>query len=116
MEQMRNVAALFAAKLRLTFTRLLVNAALVNCSVLTAQFEFLTLKAFANSSPGLRFGNPGKEASIGEDANLKGLRRGTPLQPDLSWGCDKTKGDLTPRVSKQTLGWNLPTLSALGSN
>jgi hypothetical protein len=36
----------------------------------------LTLKAFANSSPGLRFGNPGiTHAIFTEDATLKGLRR-----------------------------------------
>jgi hypothetical protein len=34
----------------------------------------LTLRAFANSSPGLRFGNPGKAHSFLEDATLKGLR------------------------------------------
>ena len=28
-------------------------------SLMLVQFEFLTLKAFANPSPGLRFGNPG---------------------------------------------------------
>ena len=35
-----------------------------------------TLKAFANSSPGLRFGNPGNTHSFLEDATLKELRRG----------------------------------------
>jgi hypothetical protein len=39
----------------------------------------LTLKAFANSSPGLRFGNSGKEAfTFLEDATLKELRRRSP--------------------------------------
>jgi len=32
------------------------------------------LKAFANSSPGWRFGNPGKPISFIEDATLKELR------------------------------------------
>ncbi len=35
----------------------------------------LTLKAFANSSPGLRFGNPGKACRFLEHATLKELRR-----------------------------------------
>jgi hypothetical protein len=35
----------------------------------------LTLKAFANSSPGLRFGNRGKAPLILEEATLKELRR-----------------------------------------
>jgi hypothetical protein len=34
-----------------------------------------TLKAFANSSPGLRFGNPGNLHTFLEDATLKELRR-----------------------------------------
>jgi len=38
-------------------------------------FLGLTLKAFANSSPGLRFGNPGIKRHQMEDATLQGLRR-----------------------------------------
>jgi hypothetical protein len=34
------------------------------------------LKAFANFSPGLRFGNPGKRIPFPEGATLKELRRG----------------------------------------
>jgi hypothetical protein len=37
----------------------------------------ITLKALANSSPGLRFGNPGKTHPFVEGATLKELR----------WGC-----------------------------
>ena len=36
-----------------------------------------TLKALANSSPGLRFGNPGKGISFVLHATLKELRRGS---------------------------------------
>ena len=37
--------------------------------------EINTLKAFANSGPGLRFGNPGRTHPFLEDATLKELRR-----------------------------------------
>jgi hypothetical protein len=39
----------------------------------------LTLKAFTNFSPGLRFGNPGKEAPHSQQT-LKGLRRGNTVE------------------------------------
>jgi hypothetical protein len=37
-------------------------------------YRRITLKAFANSSPGLRFGNPGKRIPFLEGATLKELR------------------------------------------
>jgi len=44
----------------------------------------LTLKAFANFSPVLRFGNPGKtNPNIFDDATLKGLRHRSPNQQSL---------------------------------
>ncbi len=42
---------------------------------ITSSPPILTLKAFANSSPGLRFGNPGKGILFLEGATLKELRR-----------------------------------------
>ena len=52
----------------------------------------VTLKAFANSSPGLRFGKPGEHAFILEDATLKELRRLslTPKQSQLLRSCEKS--------------------------
>jgi hypothetical protein len=38
----------------------------------------LTLKAFANSSPGLRFGNPGNTRHLQKTQTLKGLSRRSP--------------------------------------
>jgi hypothetical protein len=46
--------------------------------VLSTEFHAraVTLKALANSSPGLRSGNPGKtRPNVFQDATLKGLRR-----------------------------------------
>jgi hypothetical protein len=68
----------------------------------------ITLKAFANFSPGLCFGNPGKSAfPFIEDATLKELRRRsqTAKQAQLLQSCNKlTVFALLPRVSRQTLG------------
>ena len=71
----------------------------------------LPLKAFANSSPGLRFGNPGEQRiPIFEDATLKGLRRRPPNRKARRNSFRVAKNLLgassEPRVSKQTLGWN----------
>ena len=69
----------------------------------------ITLKAFANSSPGLRFGNPGKTHPISRRRNSEGVasafvnrKAAQPLQ-----GCEQSPASIfEPRVSKQTLGWN----------
>ena len=66
-----------------------------------------TLKAFANSSPGLRFGNPGKTDPISRKGNSEGVapafvNRKT-AQP-LSGLRTISRGIFEPRVSKQTLG------------
>jgi len=53
------------------------------------QFE-LTLKAFANSSPGLRFCNPGGDAPIYKERTLKALRRETRRPVELLQSCHKT--------------------------
>jgi len=69
----------------------------------------LTLKAFANSSPGLRFGNPGTtHPYFFKDPTLKELgRRSLIAEPaQLFQSCELTKMRLIARVSKQTLGWD----------
>ena len=68
----------------------------------------LTLKAFANSSPGLRFGNPGNSAfQFFEDATLKGLRRRPPNRKarrnSFRVATNLLGASSEPRVSKQTL-------------
>jgi hypothetical protein len=63
----------------------------------------ITLKAFANSSPGLRFGNPGKSVPFLEGATLKELRRRL-LSPQPPSGLRTISSRIfEPRVSK-TLG------------
>ena len=61
----------------------------------------ITLKAFANSSPGLRFGDPGITLSFEKGATLKGLRRrlfdrgrSQPLQgcASVKSGCASSQG------------------------
>jgi hypothetical protein len=52
----------------------------------------LTLKAFANFSPRLRFGNPGKSA------------RGNPMRSQLLQSCDKTKHASYPQGFKANPG------------
>jgi len=66
----------------------------------------ITLKAFANSSPGLRLGNPGNGQFIIEDITLKELLRPSTIKPpQLFQSCKETFGGTTfPRVSKPTLG------------
>jgi hypothetical protein len=55
----------------------------------------LTLKAFANSSPGLRFGNPGKEGSFfADDANPE--RVASRYLSQLLQSCDKTNRRILP--------------------
>ena len=88
----------------------------------------ITLKAFANSGPGLRFGNPGKEAFIFRRRNSE--RAASPFAnrktAQLFRVAKNLLERLAPRVSKQTLpphagcsrgdpglGWNSRTLSAL---
>jgi hypothetical protein len=68
----------------------------------------LTLKAFANSSPGLPLATLGIMHSFLEDATLKELRRHRHIakQSQLLQSCEKSLAVLEPRVSKQTLGWN----------
>jgi len=69
----------------------------------------ITLKALANFSPGLRFGNPGQTGSFLEYATLKELplhsQWANPSQL-LQSGEKPVDGILNPGVSKQTLGWN----------
>jgi hypothetical protein len=52
----------------------------------------LTLKAFTNFSPRLRFGNPGKSA------------RGNPMRSQLLQSCDKTKHASYPQGFKANPG------------
>ena len=66
-----------------------------------------TLKAFANSSPGLRFGNPGNIHSFLEDAALKELRRGFVTARLFATPSELRRiscATFEPRVSKQTPG------------
>jgi len=77
---------------------------------MVANLSTLTLKAFANFSPGLRFGNPGKmHPNIFEDATLKRLRRRppnrNPRRNSFRVATEYMRLFL-PRVSKQTLGLN----------
>jgi hypothetical protein len=66
----------------------------------------ITLKSFANFSPGLRFGKPWKLGFFFEAATLKELRR-LLLIVTQSFRVAKSSGGLfEPRFSKQTLGWN----------
>jgi hypothetical protein len=68
----------------------------------------ITLKAFANSSPGLRFGYPGEYVFISRRRNSEGVATAfagkavaTPSELRKSYF-----ESLEPRVSKPTLGWN----------
>ena len=63
----------------LGFSPTQTNATLLRVPGLNFWSATITLKALANFSPGLRFGNPGKNASeCFEDATLKGLRHCPP--------------------------------------
>jgi hypothetical protein len=75
--------------------------------VVTNFLSKLTLKALANSSPGLRFGNPGTTHPISRSRNSKellgrfiNLKAAQPLAGLRSISL----GVFEPRVSKQTLG------------
>jgi hypothetical protein len=74
-----------------------------------------TLKALANFSPGLRFGNPEERPFISLRHNSE---RVVSLFADSKAVATPSElrrtacGSPEPRVSKQTLGWSWPTLSA----
>ena len=63
-----------------------------------------TLKAFANFSPGLRFGNPGKAHRNFYDATLKELRLAFAILSQLLQSWKNFLDPFEPRVSKPTLG------------
>ena len=58
----------------------------------------------------------GTRAPLQKTRTLKGLRRHIRTRPTLSELRQNKKCSSSPRVSKQTLGWNWPTPSALYSN